>query len=344
MRNLTLRAACLGFAGVFAMQTAWVSAAETNLATDTVAAKAGQSTMLVIGPNMGLVGFDKADMLNGKRISVTTELKPNTRTVSRPRDAALDAHGALYLVSGANRGSIAVFEDPLASNGTRKPDRMVFGGRTLISRSPTGLALDRHNGLLYVSNTSKTILVFDISVPSSFEGNVAPLRSFDIDQPMFRPKQIRFANGSLYVVATRGGTADIAVFDQPAELSGRVAPHRVISSPKFDNRIGLSVDDKDRMLVAAPKTGKVLLFEHASTLDAIAVPSAEFTIGRTATKSMPSFAMFDSADRLYVADASGNCIHVFDPSEGPATGERTADRTIGSPDLIAPNRLLVFER
>lgn len=300
------------------------------------------TTLFAMGPNMGFVGFDEAEKTNGAKVAVTTELSLSNKTVSRPRGAALDKHGRLYLVSGANGGSIAVYDKPLNANGHRRPDRIVAGKATRISRSPTGIAIDRQNDLLYVSNAVTDLLVFDISSPEKFQGPIAPLRTFDVDMSLFRAKQICFANGSLYVVTARGGTSDILAFDKPDKLRGKVTPDRVISYQEFDNRVGVDVDSKDRLLVGVRKLGKVLIYRKASTLDGPAKPDVMLSIAGTDVAPMPSFATTDSEDRLYIADANGGVLFSFDNSAQLTSGEHFPDRTIDSRDLIAPSRLLVF--
>lgn len=330
----TLAAAALLAGGAERPAAAGKNAGETNRPV---------TTLFAIGPNMGLVGFDNAQTLSGSKVAVTTELSRSSKLVSQPRGAALDHNGALYLVSGANRGSIAVFDNPLAANGGRRPDRSVFGPQSQIARSATGIAIDRDNGLLYVADSTSDLLVFDISSPEAFDGDVAPVRTFDVDHLRFRPMQMCFANGSLYLVNARGGTSDIFVFDNPGSLTGKVAPDRVITHQGFDNKIGVHVDAQDRLLVGVRGLGQVLIFNDAATLDGPATPDVELSISGADVDPQPSFAMTDSQDRLYVADATGNVVFSFDRASELASGARAADRTIDSSDLIAPNRLLVYE-
>lgn len=301
-------------------------------------------TLFVIGPNMGFVGFDDARLLSGDNVPVSTELMLSSTAVSQPADAALDRHGSLYLISGANSGSIAIYDNPRSATGVRPPDRIVSGEATQISRSPTGIAIDRENDLLYLSNTVTELLVFDISAPAGFDGAVEPIRTFDVDLPLFRAEQLRFANGSLYVVDVRGGTSDVLAFDSPGSLQGLVTPDRVFTNNAFDHRIGLYVDDADRLFVASREAGQVLIFDGAGTLDGAVTPDVAFTISGADVAPMPAFATTDADDRLYVADASGNVVFSFDSSAGLTSGAHPADRTIGSLELLAPNRLLVFER
>lgn len=303
-----------------------------------------QTALFVAGPNMGFVGFDDAEALDGPKVAATTDLTLSTRTVSQPRDAALDRRGALYLISGANRGSIAVYDNPLTANGARRPDRAVFGEGTKLSRSLTGVAVDDQNDLLYVSNARTGLVVFDISSPETFDGDVAPVRTFKVDMSQFKPEQLRFANGSLYIVDPRGGTSDIVVFDNPGTLEGKVTPDRVISNIGFDNKIGVDVDAKDRLLVGVRRLGQVMIFNGASKLDGPARPIVKLSIATTDVDPKPAFATTDSEDRLYVADASGNVVFSFDMTSELVSGKRAPNRTIHSSDLIAPNRLLVFER
>lgn len=303
-----------------------------------------RTTLFVAGPNMGFVGFDGAKELSGSKVTATTDLTLTTRTVSQPRDAALDQRGALYLISGANRGSVAIFENPLTANGGRRPDRMVFGENTKLTRSLTGIAIDRAGGQLYVSTARSGILVFDISSPEKFNGDIAPVRTFKVDMPQFRPEQLRFTKGSLYVVDSRGGTSDIVVLDKAQELQGKVTPSRVISNTGFDNKIGMEIDAQGRLLVCVRRLGQVLIFKSAAKLDGPASPDVTLSIATMDIDAKPSFATTDSEDRLYVADASGNVVFSFDQASKLTSGTHTPPRTIDSKDLIAPNRLLVFER
>ena len=67
------------------------------------------------------------------------------------------------------------------------------------------------------------------------------------------------------------------------------------------------------------------------------------SIADTKVKAQPSHATIDSHDRLFVADANGNVTFSFDRASELASGKHRPDRTIGSRELIAPNRLLVVE-
>jgi hypothetical protein len=300
--------------------------------------------LFVMGPNMGLVGFGRVEALDGENVDVTTELATGPDTILTPRDAVIDRRGALYVLSGARGGSVAVYDNPLTANGGRRPDRVVYGEATGISRSPTGLAIDDENDLLYVSNLLEGVVVFDISSPDAFDGEVAPVRAFEIDYPMFQAAQVRFANGSLYVADVRGATTDILAFDQPQSLDGLVAPDRVISSTGFDDRIGFSIDPLDRLLVGARENGLVLMFENAAALDGAVTPDLTLTIAGADVEPWTSFATSDSDDRLFVADANGARIYVFDELTDLASGAREADRIIDSSELLVPDRLIVFER
>ncbi len=303
-----------------------------------------QTTLFVFGPNTGFVGFDSAQSLSGVGLPATLELMSSNSTVIQPRDAALDSRGALYLISGAKGGSIAIYNNPLTATGSRLPDRVVSGDATLIANNPSGIAIDRENELLYLSNPVGELLVFDIASPELFNGDIAPVRTFRVDLPLFSAEQIRFANGSLYVVDARGGTSDILAFDNPAALQGDVTPDRVISTAGFDNTIGIDIDAQDRLWVGVRDLGQVLLFTAAKSLDGAATPDVALSITDVDVSPKPSFATTDSEDRLYVADSNGNVVFVFDKASELVSGARAASRTIDSMELIAPNRLLVVER
>lgn len=302
------------------------------------------TTLFVIGPNMGFVGFDHAETLSGQKVAATTDLMLSRKTVTQPKVAAVDSRGALYLLSRSDGGSIAIYDKPLTATGSRGPDRKVFGEATQISKSPTGIAIDRENDLLYVSNTMTDTLVFDISDPDSFTGAVAPVLTFDVDVAQFRPTQLCFANGSLYMVDARGDTSDIIAFDNPGTLRGKVTPDRTIAHGGFDNKIGVYVDAKDRLLVGVRKLGQVLIFANAAKLDGFAAPDVALSIAGAKVSPQPSYAITDSQDRLYVADATGNVTFSFDDVSKLASGEHYPDRTVKCRDIIAPNRLVVVER
>lgn len=303
-----------------------------------------RTTLFVLGPNTGFVGFDGADNLNGVGLAATTELLNSSATVIQPRDAALDCNGALYLISGNKGGSIAIYDNPMTATGSRPPDRVVFGDATGISNSPTGIAIDCEKHLLYIADTEANVLLFDIRSPELFNGNVAPLRTFHIDLPSNSPAQICLANGSLYVVDARGGTSDILAFDNPAALVGDVVPDRVITNAGFDNTIGIAVDARDRLWVGVRDLGQVLMFKAAISLDGTMTPDLALSIANVDVPAKPSFATTDSEDTLYMADSNGNAVFVFDLATELTSGPRIANRVIDSAELIAPNRLLLFER
>lgn len=328
-----------------AVRIALVAATPVLAAAETTNESNGQQTTLfVIGPNMGLVGFDSAESLSGPGVTATTDLMLSKETVKQPRDGAVDHNGTLYLISGTHGGSVAMYDNPLTASGNRPPDRVVAGKKTLISRSPTGIAIDSASNLLYVANVMNDVQVFDISDPSAFAGEVAPIRAFKVDMAQIKPQQLCFANGALYMVDARGGSSDILVFDDPGSLSGKIKPSRVISCTGFDNKIGINVDAQDRMLVGVRKPGRVLIFNDAKTLDGASTPDVTLTIEGPKVDPKPSFVTTDSQDRLYVADASGNAVFAFDKATELESGTRSPDRTIDCRDLTAPNRLVLVER
>ena len=302
------------------------------------------STLFVIGPNMSLIGFDRAASLNNLALAPTTDLALSHSTVIAPRDAAIDANGALHIISGAAGGSIAIYNNPLTATGSRLPDRRVLGPATKLANNPTGIAIDRAASLLYVSNLPNEIAVFDISQPAVFTGDVAPLRTFSVNLPGFAPEQIRFAGGSLYVVDVRGGAADIHVFDAPSLLQGPVTPDRTITHAGFDDRIGIEIEPKGRLLVAARDIGTVLIFASAAALDGAVTPDVEISISGAPIASKPSFATIDREDRLYIADANGNTVFAFDLASSLISGGHFAERTIKSTEFVVPNRLVLYER
>jgi hypothetical protein len=307
----------------------------------------GLDMLFVLHPNVGFLGYENPATLGSSHAAVTTTLAMSPETVLAPRDVALDACGALYFASGARGGAIAVYDDPRLATGSRRPDRRVSGKATRVA-SPIGLAIDQEKHLLYVllrrSAVQPTVVVFDISTPHDFNGEVAPLRTFQVAVTNLNAQQVRCAHGSLYMVNMRGDTAEILAFDRPETLHGSVVADRVLTSAALQGEIHIEVDAKDRLLVSVPGAGQVQIYAGASQLAGPVAPSVTFTIAGTTAKPQPTCAITDAQDRLYLVDAFRSVIYAFDHTSTLSSGQHSPDREIDTKGAMVPKLLLLLER
>lgn len=139
-------------------------------------------------------------------------------------DAPIDAPEGPYLAV-ANGNAILFFLP--TDSGNTAPHHILAGSATRLG-APKALATA--GGELFVLN-NESVTVY----PYTASGNTAPLRT--INGPLTGlslnlPHELAVANGEVYVIGSRTGSASISVF--PADADGDVAPVRRIESALFD--------------------------------------------------------------------------------------------------------------
>ena len=198
------------------------------------------------------------------------------------------------------------------------------GGGGGATPSPTPTPQPGAQGILYVANQGDDSIVRFANAASA-DANVAPAATIKGTLTTLNAPNYIFldsANDRLYV--TNQGGASVLVFDSASTLTGNAPPTRVITGA--NTRLTIPVDvavDSVKDLLYVVNGSDVLVFSPASTVS----NDAAFT--RDITLSFQPSAMFlDAAnDRLFLADAVGNAINVFD-SASTLNGVATATRSI----------------
>ncbi|HWF03403.1 MAG TPA: hypothetical protein VHA06_06935 [Candidatus Angelobacter sp.] len=195
---------------------------------------------------------------------------------------------------------------------TATPTPTISPTPTPVSAVPTGK--------LYVSNSNdNSIFRFDNAFTAT--GNVAPAATISggattLSSPAFIT--LDSVNDRLFV-ANNGG-AGVLIFDNISTKTGSIAPERTITGPLIAPT-DVAVDTAKDLLYVVDDT-EIYVFASASTATDPISPIHDITV---------SFAVsgifIDSAnDRLYVTDAAGNDVQVYNSAstqDGPPTVART---------------------
>lgn len=190
-------------------------------------------------------------------------------------------------------------------------------------------------GKLYVTVTNATgssILRFNNAFTAT--GNVAPAGSLSGSATTLNnPGEIFLdtSNNRLYV-ANRGA-ASVVIYDSASTANGNIAPTRTVAggSTALVAPQAVSVDTTKDLLYVVD-SGNLLVFSGASTANGNVAPTTTAPLGFVAT------AIFDDAtnDRLYIADAGGNSVGIYDNASAIPSGSVSASRTIsGASTLLA---------
>jgi sugar lactone lactonase YvrE len=196
-------------------------------------------------------------------------------------------------------------------------------------------------GKLYISNqAASSILRFDNALTAS--GNVAPATTITGAGTTLAGPQYLFldqAADRLFVANT--GAGSILIFDTVSTKTGNATPTRTISGAATLLSIPSDLAlDKGRDMLYVADGLNILVFNSASTSTANGnvAPARNIAVGFTIS------AIFLDAtnDRLYVADAVGSAIHVYD-SASTLFAVVTANRIISGvgTQLASPSGLQI---
>jgi PKD repeat protein len=228
------------------------------------------------------------------------------------------------------------------ANGNLAPNRNVTGGATQLN-FPTGVAYDKTRDILYVANfTSNNVLVFPNASTASFNGNLAPTRTFDGGLSV--PQGISLdQNGDNLYVANQA-TSVITIYASPSTLNGTVTPTRTITgNPAFTGLFDVFVDGPNDRLYAVNSSApqRVNMFASASTLNGVQPPTTTLTIPGVGTILGITV---DSGNHGFISDFTANRIYGYDTISS-RNGTVTPDRTItgANTQLANPCGLFVLE-
>jgi hypothetical protein len=170
-------------------------------------------------------------------------------------------------------------------------------------------------GILYVTDTSTdTLSIFPNA--STVDGDVAPARSLTGDQTQLDYTTGAFvdaANDRLYVPLFNAHK--LLTFTGLAALNGNVAPTYVLSGPQTQLASAEDVEfDPFRWyLYVGGQSGKILVFDALASLDGDVAPVRIIEGDQTQLAGGDTRLFLDTLnDRLYVAQAGGHSILVFD--------------------------------
>jgi DNA-binding beta-propeller fold protein YncE len=275
-----------------------------------------------------LLVYESANSVSGSTAASRT-VNGGLTTLNTPRGIAVDMSRNHIYVANMAGNSILVFSNARTMAGDIAPSRVIAGAATTLN-GPSALFFDTFNDRLYVANTTaNTILVFNNA--STTNGDVAPNRTLagattSLNDPygVF----VDVTRDKLYVI--NGGADSILVFDDAVSVSGDTAPTRTISgvSTTLNGPSGGALDVlQDRLYVANTGSDAILAFNDISATATSGNIAPDRALTATAL-NQPLDLYFDLAgDRLYVANAGGNSVLVFNDAS-TVTGATAPDRTL----------------
>lgn len=218
--------------------------------------------------------------------------------LARPVGLALDAQERLYVVEQEKRG-VSVFD--------RQGKRVRFFTHPSIER-PTGIALDRERGKVYLADTAHTrsekhtIKVFNMA--GALIGTIGGERGGVTGQFMFPTYLTVDHKGDLYVTDTLNSR--VQVFDADGKYLKTVG-QRGSAWGMFDKPKGVAVDSFGNLYVADSGWSNVQIFNPTGQV-------LLFFGGRGPIPGMmknPTAIVIDKSNRIYVADYLNHRVEVY---------------------------------
>ncbi len=233
--------------------------------------------------------FNNASTANGN-IPPNRNIVGALTTFNEPTGIWLDAASDTLYVANFGANSILVFNNASTTNGNVAPSRTISGAATTLGL-PHSLWLDTASNTLYVANFGgNSILVFNNA--STATGNITPDRTIaGVSTTLASPAGLSLdtASDTLYV-ADRSGS--ILIFNNASTINGDVAPSRTISgaTTTLTGPYGIWLDmTSDRLYVADISTGKILVFNNASTINGDVAPSRTISGAATGLSTPAAF-------------------------------------------------------
>ena len=284
-----------------------------------------------------VTSYEDPALVNGNEPPDTNLQGAQTQLLS-PSDIIVTGEGTL-IASNFAGNALTSYEDAPTTNGNFAPDGNVAGAATDLD-SPTSLAVNKGQDLAFVANfTSDEITVYAGVSASSFNGNLAPLRTIvtttsgDLDNPI----GINFGAGDELYVANSVPN-NVLVFAGASNLNGDVSPSRIITCTDFDAIFDVFIDSEDKMYVVDSFDGEVYIFDDASSLNGLQIP--DFTLTIPGAIFLTAIAV-DSEGTGYVVDLTAEAIYSYDEI-GTINGMFTPDRTIQGPQTLMDSPIRVF--
>jgi DNA-binding beta-propeller fold protein YncE len=278
--------------------------------------------------NDTLLAYSDANNVSGSTAASRT-VTGGLTTLNAPRGIAVDMVRNQIYVANTGADAILVFNSTRSATGNIAPNRTITGAATTLS-GPSALFFDVVNDRLYVANTAaNTILMFNNA--STANGNVVPSRTLVGTATTLNAPYgvfVDITRNKLYVI--NGGADSILGFNNAAMASGNTAPNRTISgvATTMSGPSGGALDMlQDRLYVANTGSNSILVFNAISTTSGNIAPNRTIAGVLTGLNQPRDLYLDPAGDRLYVANAVGNSVLMFDGASS-VTGARTPNRTL----------------
>lgn len=288
-----------------------------------------------------ITSYEDPVAVNGN-IAPDTNLAGASTGLKFPTDIIVTANGSLIASNLSVPFALTRYDDAVNTNGNLAPNGNVSGGATLLS-GPTSLAVNASQDLVFVANiTTNVITVYSNASGTSFNGNLAPIRTIatTTSGDLNAPFGINFgANNDLYV-ANNGGN-NVLVFANANNLNGDVTPTRIISAVEFNGIFDVFVDGADNLFVVDSTDDEIYIFNNASTLNALQAP--DFTLTVPGAGVLTAIAV-DSNDTGYIVDNALGAVYSYD-NISTQNGTVAPTRTISGANtqLASPIRVFLLE-
>lgn len=234
--------------------------------------------------------------------------------LQKPNGVAVDASDNIYVADG-NKGLILVY-DP---QGRFIRDVGSFKGETLF-QSPSGIAIDRQAGHLYVLDSPANQLVM-LDLQGRVLRKTGNQRSQANGVSLDYPAEIALGKDQLVILDS--ANSRIQVFDLQCNFR-KAFTIRTVSGPPLITEIGLALDSTSNIYVSNLGGPTLRIYGRDGRLMGVwegrGLGVEEFGV--------PSGMWIDPADRIYVADTSNSQVQVFHVSA-------QADGTQGTPGGMA---------
>lgn len=217
------------------------------------------------------------------------------------------------LVSNRGGGSIAHFLRATRAEGAILPQTYIRGANTHLSQ-PGQLAYDANIRRLIVPNGGDNSILFFDNVLNSAEGVPPVRRLMGVGTQLNRPVSVFLDSGHDQIYVANGGSNNVVVFGSASTIDGATAPLRTLSgsATKITSISAIWLDStNDRLWVADPLAGALLVFNNASTINGN-VPPTRYIIGSNTKLLAPQSLLFINT-KLFVGCTSS--ILRFDNSD-----------------------------
>lgn len=238
------------------------------------------------------------------------------RRLQRPSGVAVDAEDNIY-VSDSDLGLVVVYDRSghfLREIG-KIEDESLF-------HSPTGIAIDRKQGHLYLLDTPRDVLfVLDLNgnvLQRVGRGRGQPIGKYAsavIPLDLHQPTEIALGSDKLVVLDATGSR--IRIMDLQYNVLGQFSI-RTLTGRETAAAIGLGIDSVGNLYVSNVGESSVRTYDQGghlrSSFGQMGYGAGEFY--------SPTGLWIDSTDRIYVADTNNHRVQVFQLTPSPpAVGE-----------------------